>query len=86
MIQKIIQHILFPIDCIRTGSRDILRYQEEYEKSQFLTRQQLDELSFSRMKIDAGICLQPYRVLQDTVLMNTGSRIHRNVSSQAILI
>ncbi len=50
MIQKIIQHVLFPIDCIRTGSRDILRYQEEYEKSQFLTRQQLDELSFSRMK------------------------------------
>ena len=50
MIQKLIQHILFPIDCIRTGSRDILRYQKEYEKSQFLTRQQLDELSFSRMQ------------------------------------
>ena len=50
MMQKFIQHILYPLDCARTGTRDILRFQKDFEASQFMTRQQLDELSFSRMK------------------------------------
>lgn len=50
MFQKIISHILFPLDCARTGSLDVLRYKKEFESSQFLTREQLEELSFSRLK------------------------------------
>lgn len=51
MIQKIIQHILFPLDCARNGSLDVLRYKKEFESSQFLTREQLEALSFSRLKV-----------------------------------
>ena len=42
--------ILFPLDCARNGSLDIVRYMKEFERSQFLPRQQLEELSFSRLQ------------------------------------
>jgi phenylacetate-CoA ligase len=50
MIAKISNRILFPLDCARTGSLDILQYMKEFKASQFLSRKELDELSFVRMK------------------------------------
>ena len=50
-MQKIIQHVLYPLDCIRSGNRDILRYQREFAASQYLTQPELQERSFSRMKM-----------------------------------
>ena len=50
-MQKIIQHVLYPLDCIRSGNRDILRYQREFAASQYLTQPELEERSFSRMKM-----------------------------------
>lgn len=50
MIAKISNRILFPLNCMRTGSLDILQSMREFEESQFFTSQQLDEISFDRLK------------------------------------
>ncbi|MCH2181119.1 MAG: hypothetical protein MK108_03855 [Mariniblastus sp.] len=50
MMQKLIQHVLYPLDCVRSGDRGILQYRKALEASQYLTGPQLEELSFSRMQ------------------------------------
>ena len=50
MIAEISNRILFPLNCARAGSLDILRYMKEFKASQFLSSKELDELSFIRMK------------------------------------
>ncbi|MDR1493001.1 MAG: hypothetical protein LBT05_09810 [Planctomycetaceae bacterium] len=50
LYETFLQNILFPMDAYRSGRGKLFKYLKEFEKSQFLSREEIQELSWRRLK------------------------------------
>jgi phenylacetate-CoA ligase len=46
----IVRHLLYPLDVWRSGDRDVLRFRGQFERSQWLSGEQLRELTWTRLR------------------------------------
>jgi phenylacetate-CoA ligase len=49
-VPKIVRHFLYPLDLLRTGDSAELRYLREYEFSQYLPANEINDLALTRVK------------------------------------
>jgi phenylacetate-coenzyme A ligase PaaK-like adenylate-forming protein len=48
--QKFVRNYLYPLDCYRTKSVSILRYMQEFERSQYIPAEDLKKIAFNRVR------------------------------------
>ena len=50
LYEKLVRHVLYPVDRCRSGDARELRYLREFERTQFLPGAELRELQLRRLK------------------------------------